>query len=158
MKTKSLLLKSLLLGLLALAGGVTQAAPLGTAFTYQGRLDFNNQPATGLYQMTFWLYAAELGGSPIASNTAPTVTVANGLFTTNVDFGTGANRFTGDERWLAITVATNGLSAFTLLQPRTRTTPTPNAIYASTAGTVPPSSIGAGELAAGTPQAGQFLS
>jgi len=148
----------LLLSCLALAGTVAQAAPLGMAFTYQGRLDQNSQPVTGIYQMTFWLYAASSGGSPIASNTVLTVPVNNGLFTTNVDFGT--NRFTGDERWLAITVATNGSSVFTLLQPRTRVAPTPNAIYASMAGTVADGAIQVNQLGTlgSVPSAGQFLS
>jgi hypothetical protein len=109
-------------------GGVTQAAPLGTAFTYQGQLDQNGQSATGLYQMTFWLYATLSGGSPLAGNTVPNVGVTGGLFTTDVDFG--PNRLTGEERWLGLTVATNGSSTFTLLQPRTRLAPTPHALYA----------------------------
>jgi hypothetical protein len=132
------------------------AAPLGTAFTYQGRLDQNGQPATGLYQMTFWVYAASSGGSPLASNTVPSVGVTSGLFSTDVDLGPYV--FAGDERWLAITVATNGSSSFVLLQPRTRIAPTPNAIYASTAGTVTNGAIQAGQLGtAGAPLAGQVL-
>ena len=132
MKHCNLLLRC---GLLAsvLAAASLSAAPLGTLFTYQGRLDFSGQPANGSYQMTFWLYANFAGGTPIASNIVPVVPVNDGLFTRTVDFG--PNRFTGDEGWLAITVATNGSSAFTLLQPRTRIAPTPNALYAGNAGT-----------------------
>jgi hypothetical protein len=50
-------------------------------------------------------------------------------------------------RWLKhgdarLQLATNGSSAFTLLQPRTRLAPGPNALYASMAGTVTNGAIG----------------
>jgi hypothetical protein len=141
-----------------LLGHWTHAAPLGTAFTYQGRLDQNGLPApNGTYQMTFWLYGASSGGNPLASNTVPTIPVTNGLFAADVDFD--ANWFTGDERWTAITVRTNNNAAsFVLLSPRTRLAPTPNAIYASTAGTVTNGGIQAAQLkTTNTPSPGQIL-
>src|SRR5207253_7246526 len=60
------------------------------------------------------------------------VTVSNGLFTVSLDFG--PNIFTGNACWLAIGVRSNGVAAnFTPLDPRQPLTPTPNALYASTA-------------------------
>src|ERR1041385_1722004 len=119
--------------LLALsAAGLAEAGPLGTAFTYQGRLDQDGQAANGSYQMTFWLYTGPTGGSPIASNIVSSVAVSEGLFTQTVDFGAGF--FDGNERWMSITVATNASSSFTLLEPRTRIAATPYALFASTAG------------------------
>ncbi len=38
------------------------AAPLGTAFTYQGRLHQSGQPAAGSYDLRFSLFDAESGG------------------------------------------------------------------------------------------------
>jgi hypothetical protein len=92
------------------------ASAQGTAFTYQGRLNTGGSPANGSYDIAFSLYATNAGGVAIAgpvTNTA--VSVANGLFTTTVDFG---NVFTGASNWLAIAVSTNGANAFSPLSPR----------------------------------------
>jgi hypothetical protein len=110
------------------------AAPLGTAFTYQGRLVDNGSPANGNYDLRFTLYDALSGGStigvPIAN--APTA-VSNGLFTVTLDFGGGI--FIGEARWLEMGVRTNdSVLAYTLLTPRQELTPTPYALYAPSAG------------------------
>ena len=60
MKTK---LTALTLALLACAGSVTLADPLGTAFTYQGRLNSTGQPANGHYDLRFTLYDAVTEGN-----------------------------------------------------------------------------------------------
>lgn len=49
-------ISGLALALFLLAGHERLAAQ-GTAFTYQGALQFNNQPANGAYDLTFTLYA-----------------------------------------------------------------------------------------------------
>src|SRR5579863_820326 len=60
----------------------------GTAFMYQGQLDTNGIPVTGLYDFTFTLYSAATSGSVISTpQTNFGVPVVNGLFTTNLDFG-----------------------------------------------------------------------
>ncbi|HNQ88869.1 MAG TPA: hypothetical protein PKM73_09665 [Verrucomicrobiota bacterium] len=109
-----------------------RGAALGTAFTYQGRLDDAGQPATGMYDLRFALYDAETAGHVIGqplTNTA--VAVAEGLFLTVVDFGPGA--FDGQARWLSIGVRTNGSTAdFTLLAPRQPVQPAPYALHAVT--------------------------
>ena len=113
----------------------TQAAPLGTAFTYQGRLVDNGSPANGTYDLRFALFDALSAGGPIGVpiTNAPTA-VSNGLFTVTLDFGGGI--FLGNARWLEIGVRTNGsVLAHTPLTPRQELTPTPNAIYADNAGT-----------------------
>jgi Chaperone of endosialidase len=103
----------------------------GTAFTYQGRLDFNGAPANGFYDFDFALFAANSGGSRIGSaDFVPGVPVSNGLFIVSLDFG--AN-FPGAVRWLETAVRTNGAANFTPLSPRQQLTPTPYAIYASVA-------------------------
>jgi len=133
----------------------------GTAFTYQGRLNNGGGAANGSYDLTFTLFATNSTGVAIAgpvTNTA--VAVTNGLFTTLVDFGSGA--FIGTSNWLAIAVSTNAANSFTTLAPRQQVTPTPYALYsatanlanyaasattantASSAGSVPANGIGAG--------------
>src|SRR5262245_34924480 len=93
------------------------SAPLGTAFTYQGRLDVDGGPANGYYDFTFTLYDALTGGSTVGSALTQTaVVVNNGLFTTTLDFGNSI--FTGDARWLEINVRTNNVGSYTTLTPR----------------------------------------
>src|SRR6266550_3507881 len=118
---------------LAFASVQLSAAPLGTAFTYQGRLTDGANPANGRYDLQFSIYDGLSLGNQIGSVvTNLAVTVSNGLFTVNLDFG--ANIFTGNAFWLAIGVRSNGVAAnFTPLDPRQPLTPTPNALYASTA-------------------------
>src|ERR1044071_9913728 len=130
-KTMKKILITLCSLVLAFASVPLNAAPLGTAFTYQGRLNDGGQPANGTYYLYFTLYDALSGGNQVGSQPTNTVTVANGLFTVELDFGAAA--FTGSARWLQINVRTNG-GVSVDLSPRTRIAPTPNALYASTAG------------------------
>ena len=105
MKTKLVVLT---LALLACAASVTVASPLGTAFTYQGKLDWNGQPANGDFLLRFALYDAPApGGNLINGTNLLPVSVTNGLFTADLDFGT--NAFAGEARWLDIAVSTNNV-------------------------------------------------
>ena len=45
------------------AGVGAVAAPLGTAFTYQGQLKSDGSPANGLHDMRFRLFDAAVGGA-----------------------------------------------------------------------------------------------
>ena len=123
-----------LLALLSTLNSQLSAAPLGTAFTYQGRLNDGGAPANGLYDLQFTLYDAPSGGLQIGpEQTTKPVVLSNGLFTVTLDFEFGA--FPGDARWLAIAVKTNGPASYTALTPRQPLTPSPHALYAPTAGT-----------------------
>ena len=85
--------------LIVSSGGVGRADPMGTAFTYQGQLKEAGQPADGQYDFEFGLYDDDTGGAQIGSAiTTNGVEVSNGLFTVNLDFGSGV--FAGDARWL----------------------------------------------------------
>jgi hypothetical protein len=109
------------------------AAPLGTAFTYQGKLTDAGVPANGQYDLTFTLYDALNGGAQEgATRTNSATGVSTGLFTVTLDFG--ADVFTGEARWLEIGVRTNGAADFTMLVPRQELTPTPYAQFAPQAG------------------------
>jgi len=124
-----------LLTLLASGSSLITAAPLGTAFTYQGKLTDGGAPANGSYDLRFILYDADVGGNqvgPILTNAA--VPVSGGLFAVPLDFGGGV--FTRDARCLEISVRTNGVGAFATLSPRQPLAPAPYALHASTAGQV----------------------
>ncbi|GIV96729.1 MAG: hypothetical protein KatS3mg057_1386 [Herpetosiphonaceae bacterium] len=105
----------------------TPAAPaaIPTAFTYQGRLLDGTVPANGSYAMTFRLYNAASGGAQVGTAINQTVNVVDGLFTTQLDFGSAA--FNGNQRWLSIEVAG------TLLTPRQALTAVPYALYSTAA-------------------------
>ena len=109
------------------------AAPLGTALTYQGRLQDGTNAATGLYDLRFALYDAASGPAQVGATVAKSATgVTNGLFTVLLDFGAV---FGSEARWLETAVRTNGAASFATLAPRQPLTPTPAATYASAAGT-----------------------
>src|SRR5438552_17135394 len=97
------MIRKLLLATMMLAAGL--AAPLlyaqgTTAFTYQGQLRDGGTNASGTYTMIFKLYDAVTNGIQIGSAVTNSPTLANGLFTLNLDFGAGA--FNGAARWLEI--------------------------------------------------------
>ncbi len=104
----------------------------GTAFTYQGRLNINGSPASGLYDFTFSLSSNPQGSVITAITGTLGVPVTNGLFTTTIDFGSG--QFVGTSNWLQIAVRTNLVGNYTNLSPLVPVTPTPNAIYSENAG------------------------
>jgi hypothetical protein len=122
-----------LLVLLATLSPQLSAVPMGTAFTYQGRLNDGGNPAQGMYDLRFAIYDVASGGSSVAGPlTNAAVPVSNGLFAVTLDFGAV---FGGNARWLEIAVRTNGGGAFATLAPRQPLTPAPYALYAPLAGT-----------------------
>jgi trimeric autotransporter adhesin len=140
MKSKFVVILSVTL--IALTGliGLTQAqagelpsstAPqigVGTGFTYQGQLKKNGSPVNNTCDFRFILYTADIGGSQVGpTQNKNSVSVSNGLFTVNLDFGDGA--FTGDARWLDIAVrCPAGSGTYSALTPRQAVTPAPYAL------------------------------
>jgi trimeric autotransporter adhesin len=127
----------LILLLLVLPSGSALGRPataaVGTAFTYQGQLTRSGSLYTGSCDFQFGLWDALSGPTQISSTLIKTaVTVTNGLFTVQLDFGTSA--FTGSARWLEIGVQCTGDPGFTTLAPRQPLTPAPYALYATAAG------------------------
>jgi hypothetical protein len=102
-------------------------APTGSSFTYQGRLIKNGQPISDTCGLTFALYDAASGGSFLNSNTFNTVPISNGLFTVQLDYGAGA--FNGQERWIETAVKCTGDANYITLNPRTKLTAAPYALY-----------------------------
>jgi hypothetical protein len=130
--------------LLALFAGVHQSAAQGTtAFTYQGQLHDSGTNANGTYTMIFKLYDAVSSGTQIGSTFTTSPTLANGLFSVNLDFGAGV--FNGSARWLDITVTNGGASQE--LSPRVQVLPTPYAQFAAVAATVTNGAIMNAQLA-----------
>ena len=111
-----------ILQVLVLAGVAIQPlsaqSPLGTAFTYQGQLKSGGSPANGSFTMVFKLWNDPVSTAP-GNQVGPTLTfdgvgihppqvsIANGLFTVQLDF---QSAFNGDKRWLEITVSGTTLS------------------------------------------------
>lgn len=101
-------------------------APVGSAFSYQGRLTDNGNPANGAYDFQFILYDAATGGAQQGSTvTQSGVAVSNGLFNVQLDFGQAV--FNGDARFLEVGVK-QGTGAYTVLSPRTALTAAPYAL------------------------------
>ncbi len=118
--------------LLTMLGNGVHAAPLSTVFTYQGRLNSGDAPATGVYDFQFMVYDAPAAGKSVGPVlTTNSVSVSNGLFAVWLDFGSGV--FTGDARWLGIGVRTNGDASFSVLSPRQSLTAATYALFAANA-------------------------
>jgi hypothetical protein len=136
MKSNSILIP---LTVAALCAAEAFAAPMGTAFTYQGRLNDGGQPANNLYDLTFTLHDDALNPATVGTYIILTaVPVTNGLFTVELNAGSefGPNAFNGAARWLQIGVRTNSNNAFnnfTFLSPRQPLTAAPYALFASNA-------------------------
>lgn len=100
-----------------------------TAITYQGRLNDNSVAANGNYQMQFSLYDAISGGTQVGATVEnANVSVTNGIFTTQLDFG--ANAFDGGERFIEIAVRRNSSESYVTLDPRQPITSAPYATRA----------------------------
>lgn len=113
---------------------VLALTPVGTGFTYQGRLTDAGSPANAPYDFRFILYDAESGGSQVGTTqNVNDLQVTNGLFTTTLDFGGTA--FDGNARWLEIALRPGASTGtYTALSPRQPITAVPYAMYAKTAG------------------------
>jgi hypothetical protein len=113
------------------AATASYGAPLGTAFTYQGRLLDANDVADGLYDFKFRLYNAGSGGSQVGADVnIPNVDVIDGYFTAELDFG---SVFDSNTVWLDTGVRPGALedpNAYTSLNPRQKISPAPYALYA----------------------------
>jgi hypothetical protein len=122
----------LLLALAVTSVAPATAQPVGTAFTYQGRLTDGATPADGVFDFQLVLFDAASGGAQVGPILTPgDLGVTQGLFTVALDFGPvfGANR-----RWLEIGVRPGGSTgAYAILSPRQELTATPAALFSTAA-------------------------
>jgi hypothetical protein len=116
---------------------IVQAAPLGTAFTYQGQLKKDGQRVNDCCDFEFSLWddpataTCPKGGNQIGPTLCrPAVCLGEGLFTVQLDFG--FNAIEGSARWLGISVQCPGDTGYTPLCPRQELTPAPYAHRANT--------------------------
>ena len=118
----------------AFCGSATSnAAPAGTAFTYQGLVKLDGNPISEPCDFQFRLYGSSTGPDQIGQQVSKSsVDVNEGLFTVTLDFQDSA--FGGDARWLEIDVRCPVDSGdYTTLSPRQELTPGPYALYAEDA-------------------------
>jgi hypothetical protein len=115
------------------------AQPTATAFTYQGELQDNGSPASGLHDVRFRLYDAASAGTQLGSTLCiDNVSLVNGRFLVQLDFG---SQFASPGRFLELDVradtgsACNDSSGFVTLAPRQAITSAPAASFAQTAAT-----------------------
>jgi hypothetical protein len=124
------------------------AAPLTTAFTYQGRLDYNGAPATGVFDLKFELYTEQTGGTLAVPALQASRQVSGGLISEDLNFG-GAAVFDGRALWMEISARPQGAATFFVMPGRTAVRPTPYAIHALQAGSVKDGGVTNSSLAAG---------
>ena len=127
--TRILAVVLLALGLIVCLARINEAVPMGTAWTYQGRLMDANIPADGLYDFQFKLFDVNEGGvqkGPMIDFND--VDVIDGYFTVELDFGSSV--FDGNAVWLETTVSQADGSDPCTLSPRVEITPVPYALQA----------------------------
>jgi len=123
------------LGIVISLAMVGKATPMGTAWTYQGRLMDANKPADGLYDFQFKLFDDPHSNIPITEVNVADIDIMNGYFTAELDFG--GSVFDGDACWLEIGIRPGELADpndYITLSSRQMVTPTPYALYAESAG------------------------
>ncbi|UCE46804.1 MAG: hypothetical protein JSW47_14465, partial [Phycisphaerales bacterium] len=105
--------------------------PVGRAFTYQGRLNYKDEPADGNFDFEFDLYGSEDSDKQIGDTVSiAEVNVVDGTFTVDLDFGDDPNTFNGDSRWIEVKVRPTSGGDYTILTPRQRITAVPYALHA----------------------------
>ena len=131
-RTKTFVTSAIVLGLMICGVEVVGAVPLGTAFTYQGRLVDSNQPADGLYDFEFVLYDdpdPNVVGQVAGPIHVESLDVIEGYFGVVLDFGSEV--FDGNARWLEVCVRPGELedpNVYTVLLPRQEIAPVPYAL------------------------------
>jgi len=118
-----------ILALIVCTANFSIAAPMGTAWTYQGRLMDANFPADGLYDFIFGLFDGPEGPGELDARIIHNLDVIDGYFTVELDFG--SDIFDGSDRWLQVEIRPGELedpNVYTPLNPRQRITPIPYAL------------------------------
>ena len=112
--------------------GAQAGSPLGSGFTYQGLLtDAGGSPLSKTCDFQFALFTDGTAGSQLgATITQSGVSVVKGVFSVTLNSGGefGPSAFTGEARWLAVSVKCSGDTAYTPLLPRQALNPAPYAL------------------------------
>ncbi len=133
-------------------GPQSPQSAIGTSFTYQGQLKNASGPISDHCDFQFGVWDAANGGISLASDLTHTnVTMSQGLFTVQLDFG--VNLFNGAARWLEIAVrCPAGSGDYATLTPRQPLTPAPYALFSTSTGALQGRTI-----STTTPISGQVL-
>ncbi len=130
----------LALGLFIFLGGlpmlVGAQGPAGSTFTYQGRLRHSGTSFDGTCAFQFSLYDAPGAGSQVGTTqTISDVLVSDGYFNATLNAGGefGAGAFSGDKRYLQVSVRCPGDADYVLLGGRIALNAMPYALYATNA-------------------------
>ena len=102
----------------ALSADATAGYSLGTAFTYQGRLQQGGRPAEGLVDFAFELFDSATGGRSFGVVDQFDLEVHEGAFAVELDFGQSVA--SGEAYWLEIQVRPAGEGSYAVLDPRHR--------------------------------------
>src|SRR5215213_4349080 len=112
---------------------VTTLSAQTSAFTYQGRLDNSGLPANGVYDFEFGLYSSPNFNILLGTVARGGISVINGVFSVNLDFGSAPFTAINADKFLEIRVRPAGGGNYTVLSPRQPVLSTPYAIAANTA-------------------------
>jgi len=111
----------------------SSSASAQTEFTYQGTIEVAGVPANGLYDLQFRLYNDPTGIATLEFDEALGVTVIDGLFSVEIDFGFSSYSSSVVE-YIEIRVRqTDGGGGYTTLSPRQKLTASPRAVLANRA-------------------------
>lgn len=115
--------------------GTTVSHSLADPISYQGRVTDSGASADGSFDINFQVFNAAIGGSPVGPALVRTTILSaedNGLFAfDDLDFGDDV--FTGEDRWIEVSVRPTGGGGFTTLSPRQAVRATPYAQFAQSA-------------------------
>ncbi len=101
---------------LVVAGSVF-GANQGSEFNYQGELNAGGVPANGVFDLEFYLFDVATAGTEEDMVTLNDVTVTDGVFSVEIDFGHPV--FMGDQYWLEVAVRDGASTgSYETLSPR----------------------------------------
>jgi hypothetical protein len=124
----------LVFGLMICLPNLGSAAPMGTAWSYQGRLMDAGVPADGLYDFQFRLFDDPCTGTQQGSTIdVNDIDVFDGHFTIELDFG--ADTFDGSARWLQVEIrpgTSTEPNDYVTLSPLQKLIPVPYSLHAKT--------------------------
>ena len=126
---------SLLVVLLG-AAAFRAGTPVDARFTFQGQLRDGDALVSGNVDIRFTLWDAQDGGAEVGTPVTRTnLTVTDGRFATELDFG--ASAFAGDARWIQMEVRSPAGTGQYLALPRQRVNAVPYALYSLNGGLSP---------------------
>ena len=105
--------RSVIAAVLTVSVTALHAEPLGTEFTFQGKLRDGNRDVDELIDMQFTLYDAAVDGNAVSvtlvfdgqPGNQPSVDVVKGSFSMGLDFGSSI--FDGSALWVQVEVRTH---------------------------------------------------